>query len=74
MNTIYFANLKTGHRAAVKVGQPSYTTLIGAHIGQRKSKPGRRLTVAEAEDAMRRKGYVRWPRKKPLPTELKKAA
>lgn len=79
MNTIYYANLKTGERAAVKVGQGGVDWY--EQNGQRNSEgklprnhSKRRRTMAEADEAMNAKGYVRWPRKKPLPQSLKKAA
>lgn len=79
MNTIYYANLKTLHRAAVKVWQGGVDWF--EQNGNRNAEgklprkaPKRRPTMAEADKAMRAKGYIRWPRKKPLPAELKKAA
>lgn len=79
MNTIYYANLKTGHRAAAKVGQGGVDWFhqngqrnVRGELSAKHSK--RRLTMAETDDAMNRKGYVRWPRNKPLPVAQKKAA
>lgn len=65
MNTIYYGNPSNGKRAAVKVGQPSYDLITKSF--NRGAK--RRATMAEADAVMYRRGYQRWPRKKPLPGE-----
>lgn len=77
MNTIYYANLRKGTRAAVKVSQPSNATLCKIQNGDKsisRNKTPTRPTMAQADAAMARKGYVRWPRKKPLPVAERKAA
>lgn len=78
MNTIYYANLTTGKRAAVKVGQGGTDWLD--QTGQRNARGDpprrhskRRATMAEADAAMLKKGFVRWARKKPLPVKQEKA-
>lgn len=63
MNTIYYAKPSTGERAAVKVGQPSYALICEAY----NRRWSRRPTMAEADAAMRKKGFVRWSRRKAIP-------
>lgn len=79
MNTIYYANLKTGQRAAVKVAQPSYAVICRIENGAkeiRRNEAKPRPMMAQADEAMHRKGFVRYPRKKPIPgfIEIKRAA
>lgn len=77
MNTIYYANLNKAERAAVKVGQGGIDWF--EQNGQRtmqgklpRNHTPRRRTVAEADKLMLKRGYVRWPRSKPLPSEAAK--
>lgn len=61
MNTIYYANLRTGQRKAVKVTQKPW---YGARATQGNKK---RPYMAEADERMLKAGFVRWPRKKEIP-------
>jgi hypothetical protein len=70
MNTIYYANLKNGKRAAVRISQPSYATICKIDNGEKsiarnKTKP--LPTMAQADAEMQRKGFVRWSRRKEIP-------
>lgn len=76
MNTIYYANPKTQKRSAVKVysGMDIDLDKNRNAEGKLSRKTQRRLTMAESDKAMLDQGFVRWPRNKPLPNALKKAA
>jgi hypothetical protein len=69
MNTIYYANVSTGERASVKVGQGNVDWLLQAAQRNRKgvlphNHTKRRPTVCEADKVMYGRGFVRWSRKK----------
>ena len=71
MNTIYYANPATKKREAVRVGQGGVDWL--EQTKQRKTSgrlpmnhSKRRRTMAEADDAMLKRGFIRWARNKPL--------
>ena len=79
MNTIHYANPKTGKRATAKVGQGGVDWIEqNKQRDDRGTLPAkhskRRLTVAEADKAMLAKGFIRWPRNKPVLAEQRKAA
>ena len=76
MNTVHYANPKTGERKNVPI-ERAYQYLDERPVSwARKINPRtkRRPTLVEADDAMLKRGFVRWPRKKPVPVQLKAAA